>query len=64
MTKFSKEIKYIDIAKITDKSNSEVLNKIIKVKIGKPIPYQMFDNPSSFLAWTQSVFSCVNIGKQ
>jgi type III secretion system FlhB-like substrate exporter len=50
MTKFSKEIKYIDIAKINDKSNSEVLNKIIKVKIGKSIPYQMFDNSSSVLA--------------
>ncbi len=30
-------------------------NKIIKVKIGKPIPYQMFDNSSTVLEWAQKV---------
>lgn len=34
-------------------------NKIIKVKIGKSIPYQMFDNSSSVLEWAQKVRSHV-----
>jgi len=44
-----------------EKEEIGILNKIIKVKIGKPLPYQRFDNSSSVLAWEKSVFSYVNL---
>ena len=34
-------------------------NKTIKVKIGKPIPYQMFDNSLTAFEWAQKVRSHV-----